>query len=65
MPANSKYDLIGQKNATPEETDGTRIFYESLYEAKPDSKFAEKWLLEHGCFSEDQAKEAYTRLFKS
>jgi hypothetical protein len=41
--------LPGQKNATPAESDGTRIFYESLLSQNKDSKLALKWLMEHGC----------------
>lgn len=47
--------LPGQKKSTPDDGEGTRVFYESMYEQKPGNKFAEKWLLEHGCLPLEKA----------
>ena len=46
--------MPGQKNPTPEDNDATRLFYESLFSEKPESKMAERWLMEFGCLSEDK-----------
>ena len=37
-----------QKKEKPEENDPAYIFYYSLYEEKPESKMARRWLIEHG-----------------
>jgi hypothetical protein len=49
--------LPGQKHDTPEENDGTRIFYESLLKQKPDSKMGMKWCIENGVLDEALAKK--------
>lgn len=49
--------LPGQKHDTPEENDGTRIFYESLLKQKPDSKMAMKWCVENGVLDENLAQK--------
>jgi hypothetical protein len=33
------------------------MFYESMYEQKPGNRFAEKWLLDHGCLTIEKVKE--------
>ncbi len=45
--------IIGQKYQTPPDGDGTRAFYESLLEQKPESRMAEKYCLEYGVLSEE------------
>ena len=50
----AKYEMPGQKHATPEQGDGTRQFYESLYKSKPTSRMAMQWLLEQGCLDSNQ-----------
>ena len=47
----------GQKFAEPSIDDPSRAFYESLYSQKPESQMAEKWCLEHGLLSEEEAKK--------
>ena len=49
--------LPGQKHDTPEEGDGSRIFYESLLKQKSDSKMAMKWCVENGVLDETLAKK--------
>ena len=49
--------MPGQRFATPDDGEGLKIFYETLYEQKPGNKFAEKWLLEHGLFSMEKAAQ--------
>ena len=62
----SKYELLGQKRDTPDESDPLRKFYESLRKQNPKSAMAEVWLLEHGLLESDQAiKDAYARVLKS
>ena len=47
--------LPGQRHPTPDEGEGTRVFYETMYEQKPGNRFAEKWLLDHGCLPLEKA----------
>ena len=54
--------LPGQKYTTPEEGDGTRLFYESLYQENPNSKMAERWLMEYGCLTEEGQQAAFKKL---
>lgn len=62
----SKYELLGQKRDTPDESDPLRKFYESLRKQNPKSVMAEVWLLEHGLLESDQAiKNAYARVLKA
>lgn len=56
--------MPGQRHPTPDETDGTRVFYESMYEQKSGNKFAEKWLLEHGCLPIEKATQLVNMLKK-
>lgn len=56
--------MAGQRFPTPDEGDGTRIFYESIFADEPTSKFAEKWLMEFGCLAKEQA-EAAAKRFKA
>ena len=48
--------LPGQKFASPDEGEGIRLFYESLLQQNPESKMAEKWMLEHGLLPKERAK---------
>ena len=54
--------LPGQKHDTPEEGDGSRIFYESLLRQNPDSKMAMKWCVENGVLDESTAKKFIAKL---
>ena len=49
--------LPGQKYDTPDENDGSRIFYESLLKQNPNSKMAMKWCVEYGVLDQTQAKK--------
>lgn len=49
--------MPGQRYPAPDEGDGTRMFYESMYEQKPGNRFAEKWLLDHGCLLIEKVKQ--------
>jgi len=51
----------GQKHKTPDEGDGTRVFYESLYQHNKESRLAEKWLMEYGCLDLEQATQAFKK----
>ncbi|KAI3863608.1 hypothetical protein MKX03_031659 [Papaver bracteatum] len=59
------YDLPGQKRDPPEERDPLRIFYESLYEQRPDSEMAALWMMECGLFPVDEAKKVYEQKNKN
>ena len=54
----------GQKFETPDESDGTRVFYETLLKEKPESKMAEKWLMEYGCLSDERQSMAVKKFKK-
>ena len=54
----------GQKFETPDESDGTRVFYETLLREKPESKMAEKWLMEYGCLSDERQSMAVKKFKK-
>jgi hypothetical protein len=49
--------MPGQRYPAPDEGEGTRVFYESMYEQKPGNRFAEKWLLDHGCLPIEKATQ--------
>ena len=40
--------LPGQKFQTPSENDGTRIFYETLLQQRPESRMARQYCVEFG-----------------
>jgi len=57
--------MPGQRYATPEDGDSLRIFYETLHQQRPESRLAEKWLLEHGlCSSKDEALKIQKKFAK-
>ncbi|ORM41395.1 uncharacterized protein BXIN_2531 [Babesia sp. Xinjiang] len=60
-PAPSPFSKIGQKHVTPPKGDGTRGFYESLYEAHPNSVLAIVYCVEHGLFGGQKHQELYER----
>ncbi|KAI3861432.1 hypothetical protein MKW98_000384 [Papaver atlanticum] len=59
------YDLPGQKRDPPEERDPLRIFYESLYEQRPDSEMAALWMMECGLLPVDEAKKVFEQKNKN
>lgn len=59
------YDLPGQKRDPPEERDPSRIFYESLYEQRPDSEMAKLWMMECGLLPVDEAKKVFEQKHKN
>ncbi|KAI3858377.1 hypothetical protein MKW92_008619 [Papaver armeniacum] len=59
------YDLPGQKRDPPEERDPLRIFYESLYEQRPDSEMAKLWMMECGLLPVDEAKQVFEQKHKN
>ena len=56
--------LPGQKFKLPEEGDGVLIYYTSLHEQRPESKMAERWLLEHGYYDVKKADELNKKWLK-
>ena len=53
--------MPGQRYPTPDDTDGTRVFYQSMFEEFPTNKLAERWLMENGCLSEEKQQAAYAK----
>ncbi|CRH03652.1 conserved protein, unknown function [Plasmodium relictum] len=58
-----KYFKEGQKTITPPNGDGTRAFYESLFEENPNSVIAIKYCIEHGVLSGTKHHEALYKYF--
>jgi hypothetical protein len=56
------FDKKGQKKDLTNVLNSTLIFYKSLYEEKPDSKMAIKWLVEHGVLDEPELSKAIKKL---
>uniref|UniRef100_A0A3B0NFK5 Uncharacterized protein n=1 Tax=Theileria annulata TaxID=5874 RepID=A0A3B0NFK5_THEAN len=64
---NSSFSKPGQRYMTPPQGDGTRGFYESLYEENPNSLIAIKFCVEYGIFGgskHDEVLHKYTQLQK-
>lgn len=53
-----KYFKTGQKHITPPNGDGTRAFYESLYDENGSSLISLKFCIEHGVFNGTKLHEA-------
>ncbi|GMI08340.1 hypothetical protein TrLO_g6490 [Triparma laevis f. longispina] len=49
----------GQKFATPTPGDADRVFYESLYQQKPESVMAQNFVIEYGLLPDDEHKTLY------
>ncbi len=62
-----KYGKNYQKHEEEEENSPLWIFYTTLYEEKPDSELAIRWLTEHGIFEEEareELEEKYVELLR-
>lgn len=57
----SVFSKPGQKHITPPKGDGTRGFYESLYEANPNSVIAIVYCVEYGLFGGPAHQEVYQK----
>ena len=52
--------LPGQTKELPEaaaDTEALKTFYSTLYEQRPDSEMAARFLMQHGLLEEDEAKK--------
>ena len=47
--------MPGQKYPTPDEEDGARAFYSSLFSQNPESEIAKKYCLEYGLLEKEEA----------
>eukprot|EP01038_Epipyxis_sp_PR26KG_P009567 gene9567-12885_t len=54
----------GQKYPTPSPGNGDRVFYETLYQQKPESEMAQEWCLAYGILDYDEAEELNYRICK-
>ena len=52
----------GQKKITPPPAEATRVFYESLYRQRPESKMALFWCIQNGVLEGDELKSALKKL---
>jgi hypothetical protein len=55
---------IGQKHPTPTPGNGDRVFYETLYNQRPDSEMAQEWCVNYGVLSEEDAAKIYKKILK-
>ena len=53
-----------QRYETPDDTDSLYLFYTSLYEQRPDSQMALKWLVEHGVYDGKRREKLVERYKK-
>lgn len=60
----NEFSLPGQKYDPPPMGDGTRNFYESLLQQRPDSLMAQEWCLKYGVLPLQKAEEIYKKLEK-
>jgi len=44
------FEKVGQKKETPDDLDGSRLFYQSLHEQNPSSEMAARWCIQHGVY---------------
>lgn len=56
------FNKPGQRYATPSPGNGERVFYESLFEQKPDSEMAQEYVVSYGVLDEKQAAEVYAAI---
>eukprot|EP00984_Skeletonema_dohrnii_P013295 scaffold5491_cov107-Skeletonema_dohrnii-CCMP3373.AAC.3 len=55
---------IGQKHPTPTPGNGDRVFYETLYNQRPESEMAQEWCVSYGVLSEEDAAKIYKKILK-
>ncbi len=55
---------IGQKHPTPTPGNGDRVFYETLYNQRPDSEMAQEWCVAYGVLSDEDAAKLYKKIQK-
>lgn len=49
---------------TPDEDNGMRVFYETLYKQNPKSEMGQKYCLENGLMDEAEAKKVFAKIAK-
>ena len=54
----------GQKYPTPAPGNGDRVFYETLYQQKPESEMAQEWCVAYGVLSESESLEIHNKVCK-
>mmetsp|Transcript_11688 Transcript_11688/g.17903 ORF Transcript_11688/g.17903 Transcript_11688/m.17903 type:complete len:119 (-) Transcript_11688:132-488(-) len=55
---------IGQKHPTPTPGNGDRVFYETLYNQRPDSEMAQEWCVAYGVLSDEDAAKIHKKILK-
>ncbi len=55
---------IGQKHPTPTPGNGDRVFYETLYNQRPDSEMAQEWCVSYGVLSDEDAAKIHKKILK-
>lgn len=52
----------GQKFPTPSPGNGDRVFYETLFQQRPDSEMAQEWVLTYGILSAEDAQKLMDKM---
>ena len=64
MSSEAPKQKIGQKHPTPTPGNGDRVFYETLYNQRPDSEMAQEWVVAYGVLPEEDAAKLYKKIMK-
>ncbi|KAL7492487.1 hypothetical protein ACHAWT_001643 [Skeletonema menzelii] len=64
MSADAPKQKIGQKHPTPTPGNGDRVFYETLYNQRPDSEMAQEWCVSYGVLSDEDAAKLHKKILK-
>ncbi len=56
------FNKPGQRYSTPAPGNGERVFYESLFEQKPDSEMAQEYVVAYGILDDKQAADVYAAI---
>ena len=64
MSGEAPKQKIGQKHPTPTPGNGDRVFYETLYNQRPDSEMAQEWCVAYGVLSDEDAAKLHKKILK-
>ncbi|KAL7444602.1 hypothetical protein ACHAXM_009520 [Skeletonema potamos] len=64
MSEDAPKQKIGQKHPTPTPGNGDRVFYETLFQQRPDSEMAQEWCVNYGVLSEEEAAKIHKKISK-
>jgi hypothetical protein len=64
MSEDAPKQKVGQKHPTPTPGNGDRVFYETLFQQRPDSEMAQQWCVDYGVLSEEEAAKIHKKIMK-